>query len=141
MECKRVHARLLLFLQSATRQQQQGQVSDSCDHHIHLHHYTMCYQLKKGKCSNRTHKILIIIVHINLVTLIENLMKIRNSITKKYFSKRKKSLLNTQQQAIVASSSFCRQPQRGQVKHNSESSSTPLPPSTISYITLQWSSK
>ena len=56
---------------------------------------TMCHQLKKGKCSNRTHKILIIIVHINLVTLIVNLMKIRNSITKKYFSKRKKSLLNT----------------------------------------------
>ena len=56
---------------------------------------TMCYQHKKGKCSNRTHKILITIVHINLVTLIVNLMKIRNSITKKYFSKRKKSLLNT----------------------------------------------
>ena len=56
---------------------------------------TMCYQLKKGKCSNRTHKILIILVHISLVTLIVNLMKIRNSITKKYFSKRKKSLLNT----------------------------------------------
>ena len=54
---------------------------------------TKCYQHKKSKCSNRTHKILITIVHINLVTLIANLMKIRNSIIKKYFTKRKKSLL------------------------------------------------
>ena len=47
---------------------------------------------KKGKCSNRTHKILITMVHINLVTLIANLMKIKNSITKKYLRTRKKSL-------------------------------------------------
>ena len=82
MECRRVHARLLLLFLQSKRQQQQGQVSDSCNH-LHPHHYTMCYQLKKGTCSNRTHKILIIIVHINLVTLIVNLMKIRNSITKR----------------------------------------------------------
>ena len=44
---------------------------------------TMCYQHKKGKCSNKTHKILIIIVHINLVTVIVNLMKMRSSITKR----------------------------------------------------------
>ena len=83
MECRRVHARLLLLLQSATRPQQQGQVSDSCDHHIHLHHYHHVLPTQKDKCSNRTHKIFIIIVHINLFTLIVNLMKIRNSITKR----------------------------------------------------------
>ena len=56
LECRRVHARFLLFLQSATRQQQQRQVSDRWDHHKHQHHYHVVLLTQKKVNVQTEHK-------------------------------------------------------------------------------------
>ena len=116
-----------------------------------IHHYHhLCNNMastslpptqKVPKVSNRTHKkVLTTIVYINLFKVTVKLMKIRNSLTGKYFSKRKKSLLKKQDRLFFLQSPHC-----GQVSQNSESSSAQLSPSTSPYPTslksLEYSNK
>ena len=109
VECRIVHDRRLIFVQSATASTSESQLRSTSTP------LSPCVTKSKGiEFSKRTHK-----NHgskifcINYVTLIMNLMKMRISITGKYSSKMQKSLLNIEHQAIVDSSWLCRQPQRG----------------------------
>ena len=99
VECRIVHDRRLIFVQSTTARM----VSHSCNHHLHHYHHVLPHQ-KVSTVQKEPTQILTVILCINSVTLIMNLMKIRISITGKYFSKMQKSLLNIEHQSTPVGS-------------------------------------